>query len=78
MTDGKWFRLYSFVTLLILIVAGAWAFMDAPRIAANLPTPWVGVRERINIYGYMLWMVVLAVVLLRAEKGQGSIDGSDA
>jgi hypothetical protein len=64
--DGKWFRLYSFVTLLILIVSGAWAFLDAPRIAANLPTPWVGVRERINIYGYMLWMLVLAIVLLRA------------
>ena len=31
----------------------------------NLPTPWVGVRERINIYGYMLWMAVLAIALLR-------------
>lgn len=66
--DGKWFRLYSFVTILILIVSGAWAFLDAPRVSANLPTPWVGVRERINIYGYMLWMLVLAIVLLRAGK----------
>jgi hypothetical protein len=65
--DGKWFRLYSFVTLLILIVTGAWAFTDAPRIAADLPTPWVGVRERINIYGYMLWMALLATVLLCAQ-----------
>jgi hypothetical protein len=76
--DGKWFRFYSIATILILIVAGAWAFLDARRIAANLPTPWVGVRERINIYGYMLWMAVLASVLLRAEKGPGSINGSDA
>ena len=68
--DGKWFRIYSVVTLLILIVTGAWAFLDAPRIAANLPTPWLGVRERINIYGYMLWIIVLAAVLLRA---QGSV-----
>ncbi len=63
--DLSWFRLYSFVTLLILLVTGAWTFLDAPRIASNLPTPWVGVRERINLYGYMLWMAVLAIVLLR-------------
>jgi hypothetical protein len=64
--DGKWFRFYSYATIVILIVTGAWAFSELPRIAANLPTPWMGVRERINIYGYMLWMMVLAVVLLRA------------
>ena len=65
--DGKRFRLYSIATILILVLCGAWAFSDAPRIAANLPTPWVGVRERINIYGYRLWMLVLAIVLLRAR-----------
>ena len=65
--DGKRFRLYSIATILILFVCGAWAFLDAPRIAANLPTPWIGIRERINIYGYMLWMLVLAIVLLRVR-----------
>jgi hypothetical protein len=74
---GKWFRIYSIGTILILIVSGAWTFLDAPQIAANLPTPWVGVRERINVYGYMLWMLVLAIILLLAEKRQGSIKGSD-
>jgi hypothetical protein len=24
-------------------------------VAANLPTPWLGVTERVKIYGYMLW-----------------------
>jgi hypothetical protein len=65
--DGKWFRLYSYATILVLVMCGAWAFFDAPRIAANLPTPWLGVRERINIYGYMLWMLVLAIALLRTQ-----------
>jgi hypothetical protein len=41
--------------------------MDGPRIAANLPTPWVGVWERICIGVFMLWVVVLAVALLRAQ-----------
>jgi hypothetical protein len=64
--DGRWFRVYSYATILTLIVTGALAFLDLPRIAAQLPTPWLGVRERINIYGYMLWLLVLAVTLWRA------------
>lgn len=76
--DGKRFRLYSIATILILFVCGAWAFLDAPRIGANLPTPWVGIRERINIYGYMLWMLVLSIVLLRVEveRPQHDLAGS--
>jgi len=66
--EGRLFRLYSIATMVLLFLCGAWAFMDAPRIAANLPTPWVGIRERINIYGYMLWMLVLAIALLRSER----------
>jgi hypothetical protein len=66
--DGKWFRLYSYATLVALIVAGALTFMDAPQLEANLPTPWMGVKERINVYGYMLWIVMLAVVLWRAPE----------
>ncbi len=64
--NGKWFCFYSYATILILIVTGVWAFLDAPRLEANLLTSWLGVRERINIYGYMLWLVVLAVGLWRA------------
>lgn len=45
--------------------------------AANLLTPWLGVEERITIYGYLLW-VLLSIVLLLAEKRPGSINGSDA
>jgi hypothetical protein len=44
--------------------------MAGPQIAAGLPTPWLGVYERIVVYGYMLWAMSLAMVLLRAEKGR--------
>jgi hypothetical protein len=76
--DGTWFRFYSYATLVIILVAGVWSFLDLPRIAANLPTPWLGVRERINIYGYMLWMLVFAIVLLRSQStvSQGNLGGS--
>ncbi|MGE5243874.1 MAG: DUF998 domain-containing protein [Betaproteobacteria bacterium] len=64
---GKRFRLYSVASLVILVVFGALTFLDAPRIAANLPTPWIGVWERINVGVFLLWVVVLAIALLRAR-----------
>jgi len=42
--------------------------MDAPRIAANEPTPWIGLWERVNIGAFMLWIVVLAVDLLSVQS----------
>jgi hypothetical protein len=68
----NWFRFYSIGTLLTLLLTGAVAFLYAPEVGANLPTPWLGLTERISIYVYDLWQVVLAVVLLREEKRPGA------
>jgi hypothetical protein len=65
---GKRFRLYSIATFVILLVFGVLTFLDAPGVGANQPTPLIGVWERINIGVFLLWIVVLATVLLRAEK----------
>jgi Protein of unknown function (DUF998) len=62
---GKRFRIYSLGTLLLLIGFGAWAGLDAPRVAAQLPTPWLGVKERVSIYATLLWVLALAIALLR-------------
>ncbi len=62
---GKGFKVYSLLTMLIFLTFGILAFMEAPNVAANLPTPWIGVWERINIYVYMLWISVLGITLLR-------------
>jgi len=70
---GKRFRLYSIATMVILIAFGVLTGLDAPGIEANLPTPLIGVWERINIGVYMLWIVVLAIVLLRGEKNAASL-----
>jgi hypothetical protein len=61
---GKRFRLYSIATMVFFVVCGTLTGLDGPRIAANLPTPWVGVWERINIGVFLLWIVVLAITLL--------------
>jgi hypothetical protein len=63
---GKRFRLYSIATMMLLVVFGALTGLEAPGIPANLPTPWIGVWERINIGVFLLWVVALAVTLLRA------------
>jgi hypothetical protein len=65
---GKYFRFYSIATLVIFFIFGTLTGMDGPRIAANLPTPWVGLWERINIGAFLLWVIVLATMLLRADK----------
>lgn len=67
---GKRFRLYSIATMMIFVVFGALTGLNGPRIAANLPTPWVGVWERVNIATYLFWVVVLAIILLRAQVEQ--------
>ena len=62
---GRRWRLYSFATLLTLVVSGAWTGFYATRLAAQQPTPWLGVAERINIGAYLAWVLVLAITLLR-------------
>ena len=62
---GRRFRIYSLVTLAIVFACGAWTGTYAPAIQANMPTPWVGVWERINTNVFMLWVVVVATMLLR-------------
>ena len=64
---GRRFRLYSIATIVIALVFGALTGVEGPRISANLPTPWIGLWERINIGAYMIWLVVLAVALLRVR-----------
>jgi hypothetical protein len=69
---GKGFRRYSVLTIVLLIVGGALSGMYVSEMSANQPTPWMGMMERMNIYAYMLWVIVLAVTLLR-ENGKQSL-----
>ena len=38
------------------------------RVAAMKPTPWLGVVERVMIYGYLLWVAVFAIALTRTTS----------
>ena len=59
----KSFRLYSIATIVVLLTFGAVTFLEAPRLEANQPTPWIGLWERINISVFLLWVVMLGAVL---------------
>jgi len=65
---GKGFRVYSIATILVFIVFGILTFSEAPNVDKNLPTPFIGLWERINIAAFMVWLFVFSVMLLRAEK----------
>jgi hypothetical protein len=68
MAFGKPFRLYSIATIVALLAFGALTFLEAPRLQANLPTPWIGLWERIDISVFLLWVVALATALLRRPE----------
>ena len=68
---GKRFRLYSSVTIVVLLAFGGLTFLEAPRLQMNLPTPWIGLWERINISVFLIWLVVLAAILWRPVRAEG-------
>jgi hypothetical protein len=70
---GTRFRLYSIVTIVVLLVFGGLTFLYAPLLQMNLPTPWIGLWERINISVFLMWVGVLAAVLLRPVRPQGEL-----
>ena len=61
------FRRYTIVTIALFVAFGVLTGIEGPRLASNLPTPWIGVWERINIGVYMLWIAALSTVLLRSR-----------
>ena len=65
---GKRFRVYSVASIVVLVAFGALTFWEAPRLEANLPTPWIGLWERINISVFLLWVVVLATCCCSAVR----------
>lgn len=69
---GRSFAVYTAATVVVMLAFGGWSAMDIPRVEAGLPTPWVGVKERIYWYSYQLWYIVLAIRLLREPSDAGS------
>jgi hypothetical protein len=64
---NKQFRIYTVITILVLLGFGILTGIGAGNVEHNLPTPWIGVWERINIGVFLLWVIVLALMLMRVS-----------
>lgn len=62
---GRAFRVHSLLTLAVLVAFGLAAAAQGPAVAANLPTPSLGLLERINIGAFLLWVAVTSIATLR-------------
>ncbi len=79
-TFGRRFRIYSFATILAVVVVGIATVPYARLLAAGQPTPGLGVVERINVYASLLWLAVFAIALMQRSDGSRPvpIDGTVA
>lgn len=52
----------------IVVSGGIMAYLTNPRFEGSLPPPWFGLAERVNAYGFMLWMLAPAIILLHVTS----------
>jgi hypothetical protein len=74
--DGRRFRLFSIALIVAILAAGALTGTQAGRIAAGAPTPYVGLIERVSFYGPSVWILALAIDLLRQERERLRLTGA--
>lgn len=58
------FKFYTVATALIVLISALWAYRFIPAVDANLPTPGMGLAERLAQYGFNAWQAALAILLV--------------
>jgi hypothetical protein len=66
---GWRFRVYAIFSAATFVVFFALTGLQAIKLPAGEPTPWMGLFERLSIAPWLLWMTVLAVMLMTARYG---------
>jgi len=61
------FRHYSAATVGVMLIFFLVTMRDVPNVAADLPTPYMGLSERISMAAWLLWIAVFSVKLLRTS-----------
>lgn len=59
-----WFRVFTLAALAVIVSFGAAASVAIRGLAQN-DTPGAGLFERVNAYAYFVWLVVLALAVVR-------------
>lgn len=68
---GRRFRVSSIATLAAVLVAGCLTATASGAVAENGSTPWIGISERVAVFGSMGWIAALAIALLRERDRTG-------
>lgn len=68
---GRGFRIFTVLTVAAMLAAGALVGTEVGAIAQGLPTPWMGLVERVSVYAPLIWMSVFGLVLDRRRTGSG-------
>jgi len=65
---GQGFKIFSWISILCFLFFGVLTGMLSDDLAAGRPTPMIGVWERINIGMFMIWIMMLAIQILRNDQ----------
>jgi hypothetical protein len=65
---GGRFRTCSLAASLGVALAAGATFLYISRVVAGLPTPWLGLVERVSVYGYLVWVAAFAIALMRRDE----------
>lgn len=75
---GKRFRLFTALSVAVMIGFGMLTSREAPNVPIDLPTPTIGVWERINIGMFYAWVIAFAASMLRRERVAAHPEGDGA
>jgi hypothetical protein len=62
---GRGFRRYSLASVAVMLLFFGLTMWDAPNVLADLPTPYMGLNERVSMAAWLLWAAILSVQSLR-------------
>lgn len=62
-TGGRLFLVVSAVVLVTILAAGGLTALASPEVGRDGNTPWIGISERIAVFGSMLWISLFALLL---------------
>lgn len=64
---GTRFRVYTIFSIILLLAFGVVTVIQAPRLSQGLPTPLIGLWERICITVFLAWIIALAIAVWRLD-----------
>lgn len=65
---GRGFRIYTVITLAVLLGAGVMTSLSTERMVSDLPTPGMGVWERVDFLAFLLWLIVAPLALVKERR----------